>query len=242
MEKRCFRLILVDDEPMILKGLKELFPWAEWGFTVVSSYGDGKQALEALRLKQADVVLTDIRMPVLDGLTLARRIGQEGIKAAVIFLSAHADFEYARKGLTYGVKGFILKPVRQQELKEIFLKLYEQLALEAEPMDASLVDTVKKYISQHLRDATVYDAAKDMGISQQTLSRSYKRAAGESFANTLNKARMDMAGNLILALNMRLYNVAQELGYDNAKNFSRAFHNHYGMTPSEYRKRYMDTH
>lgn len=235
------RLFIVDDEPAICHGLEELFPWNEWGFVIAGLFSNGRQALDALRLQRAHVVLTDIRMPIMDGLTLAQHIQAEGLPVHPVFLSAYADFEYARKGLLYGVRDFIVKPVEYAVLEETFTTLSRTLAtahgaVSETAVQNNLKDTVNAYIDAHLADATLEGAALAAGMTTQSLSRMYKRLSGATFAQTVHLTRMRRAGELVRSVNVRFFNVAQALGYDNAKNFTRAFRSHYGITPSEYRK------
>lgn len=242
MSAPLLRLFLIDDEPSIRQGLAELFPWEEWGYRVTGIYENGKAALADLRLLRADVVLSDIRMPTMDGITLARHIHDEQLPVRLVFLSAYADFEYAREGLEYGVRDFIVKPLRYENLKETFLKLRKDCFLcgasEAQLQHAapSVSSQADHYISTHLADASLENAAEHLGISAQTLSRAYKKETSKTFADALLEARMRRAGEMVCTLNLRLFSVAEALGYSNAKNFTRAFHHFYGMTPSEYRK------
>jgi len=183
----------------------------------------------------------------MDGLSLARHIYEERLPVQLVFLSAYSDFEYARKGLEYGVKDFIVKPLRYQNLEETFRNLRQSCSvfqsfssardsLPAEDMHKSIAQQAEHYISVHLTDATLESAALALGISSQTLSRTYKRETGKTFADALLDARMERAKEMICGFNIRLFSIAEALGYSNSKNFTRAFHHYYGMTPSEYRK------
>ena len=174
------RLFLVDDEPAIRQGLADLFPWEDWGFVITGIFENGRQALNALRLRSADVVLTDIRMPVMDGLTLAQRIQEEGLPVHLVLLSAYADCEYAHRGLFYGVKDYIIKPVEYQVMEETFLSLRRRLAAETQkaPLQPAvqdfLTEQITAYLQTHLADATLDGAAKIVGMNALSFSRLYK--------------------------------------------------------------------
>lgn len=100
-------MILVDDEPIILKGLLETYDWARMGFRVVGAAKNGEAALELIREKQPDVVLTDVRMKRMDGLTLIERARAEGAKSSFVVISAYRDFEYAQKACQNGALSYL---------------------------------------------------------------------------------------------------------------------------------------
>ena len=96
-------LLLVDDEPIILKGLCETYHWSSMGFQVIGAVRDGDAALEIIAEKQPDVVLTDVRMKKMDGLTLIEKAKEAGWKTNFVVISAYRDFEYARKVTSTGL-------------------------------------------------------------------------------------------------------------------------------------------
>ena len=98
-----YRLLIVDDERATLNGLCNYIPWDQMGFIVEGSAANGKAALAYLENHTVDVLLSDIRMPVMDGIELVARVRELGYDMECVFLSAHRDFEYAKKGLQYGV-------------------------------------------------------------------------------------------------------------------------------------------
>ena len=228
------RLMLVDDEPAILAGLRDLFPWQEWGFQVAGCFANGREALAQVPVLRPHVVLTDIRMPDLDGIELARQLQERWPRIVVAFLSAHADFEYGQQGIRYGVKDFLTKPIRIGQLESAMRRLS---ALCPASDEKGLANEVKDYLEQHLADASVDGAAAEIGLPAAELSAQYHRMTGITFTGALYEARMAKAASLVSSIDARMGDVAFQLGYDNAKNFSRAFRNYYGMSPSEYRNR-----
>ena len=102
MGETLLKVLLVDDEPFILQGLKILIDWEQEGFEVVKTAADGAEALEYLRGQQVDLIIADIKMPVVTGLDLLEKIRLEKISDAhFVILSGYADFEYARRAIRY---------------------------------------------------------------------------------------------------------------------------------------------
>ncbi|WP_324617828.1 response regulator [Cohnella cholangitidis] len=125
--------ILVDDEVFTRKGLKKLIDWEACGFRIVDEADNGEDALELIGRVRPDLVITDIRMPVLDGLELIRRIVEEkDARPAFIIISGYNDFKYAQQAVRYGVHDFILKPIDELEFTHTLLKLNERLKRERE--------------------------------------------------------------------------------------------------------------
>lgn len=121
-------MILVDDEPIILKGLLETYDWTRMGFRVVGAAKNGEAALELIREKQPDVVLTDVRMKRMDGLTLIERAKAEGAKSSFVVISAYRDFEYAQKACQNGALSYLVKPIEEDELERTMSEVYEHCA------------------------------------------------------------------------------------------------------------------
>lgn len=119
------RLLLVDDEKIILKGLESTYDWASMGFTVVGTASDGIAALDMLETTKPDVILTDIRMKRMDGLELMEKTQKIAPKISFVVLSAYRDFEYAQTALRNGALAYLVKPINDEELKETMLSVYE---------------------------------------------------------------------------------------------------------------------
>lgn len=111
------RVLLVDDEPFILRGMKELIDWKNEGFEIVGSAADGEEALLFLQNHDADLILADIKMPIMDGLELLRklRISEKYRDIYFIILSGYADFQYAQEAIKYACNDYILKPVEKEK-------------------------------------------------------------------------------------------------------------------------------
>ena len=122
--------MLVDDEAEIRDGIQRKIDWAGSGFTFVGSAENGQEALELAESLHPDVVMTDIKMPFMDGLTLGRHLTERFPGVKLVFFSGFDDFEYAQKAIQIGAAEYILKPVSAAELTEVLQKLRGQLDAE----------------------------------------------------------------------------------------------------------------
>jgi Response regulator containing CheY-like receiver domain and AraC-type DNA-binding domain len=122
------RLLLVDDEVYVREGLKSLIDWEACGYGAMDEADNGEDALALIERDKHDVVITDIRMPVLDGIQLIQQVHDGGGHRPVfIILSGHDDFKYAQQAVRYGVHDYMLKPIDQDELSGILKRLADKL-------------------------------------------------------------------------------------------------------------------
>ena len=135
-----YRIILVDDEEEVRKSIIRKIDWQAVGFTVVGDAENGEDALEKIEALEPDVVLTDIRMPYMDGLTLAEKIRQRYPSMKIVIFSGYDDFDYAKRAIKLNVTEYILKPVNVEELTAILRRIQESLDEEIEQKrDVSLL-------------------------------------------------------------------------------------------------------
>lgn len=125
---KLHRAIVVDDETFTRKGLLQLMDWQACGFEIVGEADNGEDALELISRIHPDLVITDIRMPVLDGLELIRSVLEQSTEhPAFIILSGYSDFAYAQQAIRYGVHDFMLKPIDEGDFSATLRKLSERL-------------------------------------------------------------------------------------------------------------------
>lgn len=117
------RALIVDDEKFIRRGLKVILEQMDYDFSEIQTCRNGREALKILEKDNFDLVLTDVRMPQVDGITLIKQIQQLNHKPEVIMISGYDEFSYAVEGLKYGAQGYILKPIDKKELKEVLDKV-----------------------------------------------------------------------------------------------------------------------
>ena len=111
------KLVIVDDEPILLEGLVKTYDWNGMGYEVVGFAQSGEQALKVIREKKPHVVLTDIRMKQISGLMVMEEIKKENPECQFVVLSAYRDFEYAKKACDLGAFAYLLKPIEDEKLQ-----------------------------------------------------------------------------------------------------------------------------
>ena len=111
-----YRVMFVDDEYMILEGLKWIIPWQKLGFEIVKTARSAQEALAFLETESIDVLLTDITMPEMSGIELIEQAKKKGHQFISLILSGYQEFDYVKKGMALQVQDYLLKPVNKQEL------------------------------------------------------------------------------------------------------------------------------
>ena len=121
------KVLLVDDEPIILEGLSVLIDWEAEGCKIVKTASNGKEAYEYLKENEVDLILADIKMPIMTGLELLEKIRTENISDAYFaILSGYNDFSFAQKAIRYSCMEYMLKPVAREQLLELIGNVLEQ--------------------------------------------------------------------------------------------------------------------
>lgn len=116
-------VLIVDDELVMCRGLSNCIDWESYNFTLLGCCYNGKDALEKLEEYRSDIIITDIRMPVMDGLALSKIVNERRLESKVIIISGYDEFDYAKQAISYGVCEYLLKPVENEQLLKVVLKL-----------------------------------------------------------------------------------------------------------------------
>ena len=148
------KTLIVDDEPFIRQGLKVLIDWGKYGYEIVDESENGLKAIEKIKDKEIDLIITDIKMPQMDGLDLIEYVYKNmNRKINFIVISGFCEFEYARKAIKYNVKDYLLKPIQREELINSLFKIqerYENIILEKKEKENNDKLIYDKYLSELL--------------------------------------------------------------------------------------------
>lgn len=123
------KVILADDEQSSLDLLHKIIDWNSLDLEISGCARDGKEVMKLIHLYTPDILITDIRMPRMDGMDLLERIRIENMKMEIILVSAYSDFEYTQRALSFGVTGYLLKPVEEEKLEKLLTQAIDSLEL-----------------------------------------------------------------------------------------------------------------
>jgi len=242
-----YRVVLVDDEHMIVEGLWRVVPWEKLGCEVSGTASNGREGLELIRRVQPHILMTDIRMPNMDGLTMVAALRSELPNLQITVLTAFRDFEYAQTALNLGVCRYLLKPSKMDELNEAIHTMIARLdALPkqqapettepANPAGNYIVRQALDYMKAHCAERlSLGDVADQVYVSQWHLSKLINRHTNQSFLDILGGMRVEKARQLLAGSTLRIHEVAEQCGYSDLGHFSRSFKKLTGLTPGEYR-------
>lgn len=239
-------VMLVDDERMALEGLQIFINWEKHGFRVCALCTSGEEALARYAEAKPDLVVTDLYMPGVDGLTLMERLREKGYAGEFIIVSGYSDFEKARRAMRHNVADYLLKPIDPEAADRAILRVRGALKSappirEAEPAHAEpgalpVSEAVKRMASSRIAEhLTLEGIAANLGYNATYLGRVFREEAGCSFRAWLMKHRMERAAKLLRESAAPVRDVAAAVGYLKYQNFAQAFKAQYRRTPQAYR-------
>lgn len=253
-----YKLFIVDDEPSIGEYLTAKISSVNERWSVSGTADNGLEALQIIKNHPADLVITDIKMPVMDGITMCEKIKDIYPDQNFVILSGYDDFSYAQKAIGLGIKGYLLKPVKMPALTELLDRLADEIHTSREKDSAyntlkkllpslpekkendekNLVQETIEFIQSHFTEPiTLKQIADVVNVSPNYLSRLFHETMGESYIKYITSARMNYAAMLLKDNpNEKILNIADKVGYYNLKHFNYVFKNYYKVTPSEYQK------
>ncbi|NLG92307.1 MAG: response regulator [Clostridiales bacterium] len=248
-----FKVILVDDEDIILEGLQKVVDWAKYDCRVVAVASDAESGAKVIRENKPDILFTDIKMPNMDGLTMLAGLKGEFPDMQITVLTGYRDFEYATRAIQIGVTRFLLKPSKMDELEEALQVMTENLRKqhkgaaepkekaaeelqEASPANNFIVREALKYIELHYAEKlTLTELAEKAYVSQWYLSKLLNKYTHMSFCDLLNQTRIKKAEELLKDPSLKIYEISDLLGFNDVNHFSRVFKKIKQMSPNEYR-------
>lgn len=236
-----WKVMIADDEPFVREGLKILIDWKDMGYELVSICSDGKELLDAIEKEQPDLVILDIRMPVINGLEAARIIYEKWPEIYMILLTAHAEFQYAKEAIEYQVKKYIVKTNVIDDLVAVLPSVSEVLLEEKGERESKEKDIIAKIMdfieAQYMRKLSLEEIANEVHINKFYLSRLFKERTGENLIDYINKKRIDRAKVYFKEGGKKIYEIADLIGLYDTAYFSKIFKKYTGYAPSEYIKK-----
>ena len=242
------KVLIVEDEETIRKGIVLTVNWKELDCEVVGEASNGLEGLEAVRRLNPGLIITDIKMPQMDGIQMLEKLREAGNNTHVIILSAYDTFSYAQSAIRLGAVDYLLKPFHDGDLERavtlVHDKMYPKelnsaretvLNIKSGPK-SKYVREAMDYICMHYNDPDVCigSIAEHLSISEGYLSHTFKKETGLSPLNYLTRYRIQQAMRMLSDCRVRIYEVAEKTGYQDIAYFSSTFKKITGMSPSDY--------
>ena len=247
-----FNILLVDDDAEIAHYIQtELSEWYRFGYAP-----NGKEGLKTLLTGKYDLVISDVMMPEMDGITLLKNIKTNSniSDIPVILLTSKSEVDNRLEGLKKGADAFLSKPFNMEELHILIDNLVDNVRrirgkytgaqgqkekikkIEVKGNNDALMERIMKCINAHLTDPdfNVEKLTEEAGISRAQLHRKMKEIAGVSTGEFIRNLRLEQAARLIKEDKINITQVAYSVGFNNQTHFSTIFKKHFGMSPSEY--------
>lgn len=246
--------MIVDDEPIILQGIREMIEDAHTLFNTIVTANDAIEALEILDYFNPDLVITDIHMPEMSGLEFIEQAKKKNVSKFIV-LTGYDVFEYAKQAIKLQVVDYLLKPVDEYELEQLLKKIALELTIPSEKrvleQDGDSKETyenvdphneniafMKAFIEhQYMDNIAITDVGNQLNMNPAYLGQLFKKETGSSFTSYLNQVRVERAKELLLRSELiSLKRIANCVGYENERTFYKIFRKYENCTPGEYRK------
>ena len=250
-----YKVVVIDDEPIIVEGISRMNVWGQFQCQIVAVANDGIEGAEIIRKHKPHIVITDIAMPDLDGLTMVAGLKSEFPDIEISILTGYRKFDYARKAINLGVTRFLLKPSNLEEIEDAIkcmvnnlksrnvmpeIVLNENKADYKVDNEASnfIVNNAMNYIEQnYAHKITLNEVAEKTYVSQWHLSKLLNRTMGQNFSEILNNIKIREAQKLLKDPALRIGDIAEMVGFIDMAHFSRVFKKNIGISANEYRNR-----
>lgn len=257
------KIVIVEDEIRIREGLEKLLE-KDKDCQVVGLAENGWEGLELIRRVRPELAIADIHMPEMDGIEMLSKLRDEGITIKAVILSAYSEFAYAQQAIKLGVSEYLLKPIVVEELtqalhsiktqllqnekqelqgmRERLPKLLESLSHTqsdklAEGQVGLLVGRAKAIAEESFHDGvTLQEIAERLSVTPEYLGTQIHKELGITFGTMMKVLRINKAKELLLSTDMKLYEVAEAVGYQDAKYFAKVFQGDIGLMPLEFRR------
>ncbi len=244
-------LVVIDDEYIVIDAVRAMIARAQLDITLVGSANNGIDGLEVIRATKPDIVITDIRMPGMDGLNMLEQAAKDHPVCAYIIISGYREFEYARRAMALNVLDYVEKPILLASIVAALTRADKHLAVlrclrniqameqekhiaKAETKNKA-VSMVLDYIhSNYDRDIGLSDLAQAADLTPAYLCNLFKECVGMSYIKYLTSVRLDRAKQMLQS-GEKAMRVSEKVGYSDYHYFCRVFKKCTGMTPNEYK-------
>lgn len=231
------RIIIVEDELRVRNGLINLIQKLSSDYKIVGDAENGYEGVKMIRDQDPDVVISDIKMPKMDGLTMISQVQEIGLSPVFVILSGHAEFTYAQQGIQLGIKEYLLKPIIVAKVEQLLAglnkkeQLYELGQAQYPPLIQAIIQDIEENYGRRIGLDTF---AEQYHLTPEYISLMFTKKTGITFSTYLKKTRIEHAKELLLHSDMKVYEIACRVGYADQKYFSKVFKEYTGITPKQF--------
>ncbi|MFF2091394.1 response regulator [Paenibacillus sp. NPDC058174] len=266
------KLLIAEDVKTVRDTLVCSIPWQQLGISLLGAAENGEEALAWLEREEADLLLTDIGMPRMNGLELIAEVKARQPETRCIILSGLNEFEHARQAVKLQVLDYVLKPIDPDEIERVVSNAAGQLLKEREGRREAafalqsakeklpnlldelppeewagslkkkkLAEQALRYMKNHFTrgDLSVSDVAEAIGLSDKYLNLVVKEVTGQTITQWIIRLRMEEAARLLEDPMIKIYELCERIGYADQDYFRESFKKQYGLTPTEFRNRFL---
>lgn len=234
-----FKVVFVDDEFLIVEGLKKIINWEEFNISVAGTASNAHEGIELVQSTNPDILITDIKMKGADGLEMLSKLKAIGYSGYIIILSGYQEFEYAQKAIENGVYRYLLKPIDIPVLTNIISDISAKLSTQKSKPEhySSELDKAVAYIESHFNeDIALNKLAEMFHFEISHFSRSLKKRFGMTYTDYIIGLRINMAKEYLIKTNYSIETIATIVGYKDDKYFRETFKKYANVSPAKYRK------
>ena len=233
-----YSVLLVDDEPNILEVLSLTIPWEAYGFSVDATSSNALDALDVMKRYRFDLIVTDIHLPIMDGLEFIRNVRAVDSYAEIIIISGYNRFEYAKQAIKLRVDSYILKPIDPSEVCEQLQQVKSRLKEKTPLADAQRYGDIAKiiyYVNEHFDShISLKSISEKFFINTSYLGQKFKAVTGDSFNDYINKKRIDYVKRNCKSRQGRMNEIISAAGFRNQQYFYKQYRRFEGISFSEY--------
>lgn len=242
-----YKVVIIDDIVLVRDAIKLLGQWDIFGITDIFEANNAQEGLEIIHREMPDLIITDMKMPIMDGTALLKKLEEDNIKSKVIVISGYGDFQYTKLAIQTKVVDYILKPIDPQDLNNAIAAAITEiekdqpqnnnLTTKGMSTDHKLIKEVLDYTNQHYREEISLTDLSDMfHLSKEHLCRLFKKVTGENLFTYIMNLKLAEAKRLLIETDLTLENIAFQLGFSNGNYFSKVFKKNEGISPRDYRQ------
>ncbi|RGS74877.1 response regulator [Mitsuokella sp. AF21-1AC] len=255
-----YKVLLVEDEEIIRRGLMYIVDWSREGCVVVGEAGDGEEGITKISELAPDIVITDVRMPFMDGLSMLEKT--RSVPYETIIISGYDEFDYAKRAISLDVTEYLLKPVDfsdlHQALERVKEKIHERrqyrkgnstelknnsfsfenilqdIPEPKNPCVKAMLQTIQK---QYASKLSMQQFSQDLGVSSVYLHTKFKQEMHYTFHDFLNRYRIGQAVKQLCQKDLKVYEIAEQVGFSDYKYFISVFKKYMGCSPKKFLER-----